>query len=251
MEYKVVLESFEGPLDLLLHLVDKSQVDIYDISIAEITDQYIEYLDKAEELDLEITSEFLVMAATLLEMKSKMLLPIEKKEELFDDEGIDPREELILKLLEYKKYKAAAVELKDKEILQSMIFSKPREEIEELTDIPMQLTIDGIELNTLVNALNTVLKKNKKTTETVTFDNITRDSITIEEGMEYIVAILTLKNRTTFDSIFIDKTTKFEIVVTFLGMLELIKIGRIFVYQEGNFDEIMIKLNPNYSPQEE
>ncbi|WDV47916.1 segregation/condensation protein A [Clostridiaceae bacterium M8S5] len=245
MEYKVILDSFEGPLDLLLHLIDKSEVDIYDISIAEITDQYIEYLKKMEELDLEITSEFLVMAATLLEIKSKMLLPIEKKEKLFDEDEIDPRQELIEKLIEYRRFKAAAIELKDREVIQSMIYSKPREDIAELIDDAVQLSIDGIELNTLVNALHKLMKKNRQTISEPTFTNINRDSITIEESMDNILATLYIVKNISFEDIFKETTNRFEIVVTFLALLELIKLEKISVKQENSFKQINIKLRNN------
>ena len=124
MAINVKLEAFEGPLDLLLHLIEKAEVDIYDIPIAEITDQYLHYINMMEIHDLDVSSEFIVMAATLLEIKSKMLLPKLKKEENITDD-IDPREELVLKLIEYKKYKEASLELKDKLGIYSKVFYKP------------------------------------------------------------------------------------------------------------------------------
>ncbi|WP_066500080.1 segregation and condensation protein A [Abyssisolibacter fermentans] len=242
MEYKVILDSFEGPLDLLLHLIDKAEVDIYDISITQITDQYLSYLEKMEELDLEITSEFLVMAATLLVIKSKMLLPKEKKDKLFDNEEMDPRDELIQKLIEYKKFKAAALDLKDKEIIQSMIYAKPQEDMDYYQEESIQLTFDGIKLNNLVNALYKVLRKNKYKTNENTFDNIHRDSITIEESMEYILYSLSKLNVINFEEIFANNVSKFEVVVTFLALLELIKLNKVTVYQKDNFEQIEIKL---------
>ena len=163
MDYKIVLETFEGPLDLLLHLIEKAKVDIYDIPISDIPDQYMEYLNNMKELDLEIASDFLVMASTLLEIKSKMLLPaknIENEDRQLEMEEIDPRIELVRRLVEYKKYKKVAEELKIQEINQNKVFYKPKE---EFTYTKEDIELQNLNVDELVKVLNTVLsKKNKK-----------------------------------------------------------------------------------------
>lgn len=157
MAYNIKLEAFEGPFDLLFHLIEKNEIDLYDIPINEVTDQYIHYIKTMEELDLDVTSEFLVMAATLLEIKSKLLLPVEVVEnEQLEFEEVDPRNELVRKLLEYKKYKLAAEVFKEKESLLSKLYFKPREELIFDTE-EKDFTVDELELPDLMKALERVL----------------------------------------------------------------------------------------------
>ena len=243
MKYIVELETFQGPFDLLFHLIEKNEVDIYDIPILEITDQYIEYLETMKVLDLEVTSEFLVMASTLLEIKSRMLLPCkEKKEDMQNEEG-DPRSELIKKLLEYKKFKEVANDLKLKEELQQKIFCKPREEINHFSDEGEQLMLEDIKLIDLFDAFNKIIKRKGHIETEINIKEIQRDEITIEESMEKIKEIIGINNKIKFDDLFCDIRTRVSIVVTFLAILELIKLKEIKIKQENNFEDIIIFLN--------
>ncbi|EOD01080.1 segregation and condensation protein A [Caldisalinibacter kiritimatiensis] len=243
MKYNVVLETFEGPFDLLYHLIEKNEVDIYDIPISQIADQYIEYLETMKDLDLEITSEFLVMAANLLQIKSKMLLPKNNEKQQEEQEEIDPRDELVKRLIEYKKYKNAAKSLKKKENIQSKIFFKPKEELGDIDVKEEQLMLEGIKLIDLMNAFNKIVKK--KTQENTEINNIRkiqRDEITIEECMENLKEYICKNNKVRFEELFKEKQTNNNIVVTFLSILELIKLKFITVKQDSNFGEIIIQL---------
>lgn len=242
MGYKVILETFEGPLDLLCHLIEKSKIDIYDIPISEITDQYLDYLKKMNEMDLEVTSEFLVMASTLLEIKSKMLLPKEKNndgEQLEIEE--DPREELVTKLIEYKKYKEVAKKLKSKENIQKKALFKPKEEIE--IEDNEKIDLKSICMEDLVKAFNKVLKKRYNYSENlIDINEIEKDDITIEEGINKITTALNKKNKIKFNDLFNNRTSIDEVIVIFLSILELIKQKKIIATQKNNFSDILICL---------
>lgn len=236
MEYKVILKSFEGPFDLLFHLIEKSEVDIYDIPISEIAEQYIIYIEQMEELDLEVTSEFLVMAATLLEIKSKLLLPVKEEEgEQLELEEADPREELVRRLLEYKKYKEAAKELKNRETLHSKIFLKPKEEIDDCSED--ENVLEGVELSDIVKAFDKLMKKKSQKNE-INFHEIQRDEISIEEGMNLIENKISKNEPVNFDDLFEDSLNRSNVVVIFIGILELIKLKKIKIYQNKNFGNI-------------
>lgn len=242
MDYKVVIETFEGPLDLLLHLIEKAKVDIYDIPIKEITNQYIEYIKNMQELDLEVTSEFLTMASTLLEIKSKMLLPSYKDEDSecqqLEMEEVDPRLELVERLVEYKKYKMAADKLRDKETIQKKVFTKLKEEI--VAEEDCELPLEGLDLSKLVESLNNVLKKINNKYKAVDIDEIQRDEITLEESIDRIMRMLDNHSKINFSKLFDENSTRSEIVVSFLSVLELIKMKYITVRQEVNFTDIII-----------
>lgn len=242
MEYKVVLEAFEGPLDLLLHLIEKEKVDIYDIPIAKITDQYIEYINNMESVDLNMTSEFLLMAATLLEIKSKMLLPSNSSddEEQLEFEEVDPREELVRKLLEYKKYKIAAEKLKMRADVYSRVFFKRKEELEEFLGQD-SLEIEKLDFKDLLLAYLNLLNKSNINLEEIKLTEIQRDEITIEECMKNLENIIREKKKVKFEELFNEKISKIKIVVTFLAILELAKLKIIKIAQENNFGEIIIK----------
>ncbi len=237
MPLNIKLQVFEGPLDLLLHLIEKAEVDIYDIPIAEIADQYIEYLHMMQQFDLEVASEFLVMAATLLEIKSRMLLPKPKKEDS-NAEELDPREELIQKLIEYKKYKEFSTLLKDKLNIYEKVFYKLPEPIESY--IPDYTSLTGLTLDMLTQSLETILQKNSKRKKS-SVREIYRDAITIEEKMLAISQMLTSRPFFYFDDLFEDDISKYEIIVTFMALLELIKIQSIHIEQENSFERILIK----------
>lgn len=242
MKYNVVLEVFEGPLDLLLHLIDKNEVDIKDIPISKITEQYLEYLEEMKDLDLEITSEFLVMAATLLEIKSKILLPMKKDEgKQLEIDEIDPREDLVKKLIEYKRFKEAAIKLKEKEELQRKLFFKPREEM-DFNINNEKLELEDIKIEDLLKVFCNVINRNSVRSKKVIIHEIKRDEISIEESMEKIKNMLSKKKTITFSDLFDANSSRTYIVVTFLSLLELMKLKIIAIKQEKNFGNIYITL---------
>ncbi len=237
MAINIKLEVFEGPLDLLLHLIEKNELDIYDIPIAIITDQYLDYINMIETLDLEVSSEFLVMAATLLEIKSRMLLPNPKKDDNCGD-TLDPREELIQKLIEYKKYKEASLELKDKLFIYSKIFYKTPEPVEGYLDDT--IIISNVSLDMLYFSFRNILLKNESKKKN-NFREIYREVITIEDKIKLINKLLTNKPSFYFDDLFVSCYNKYEVIVTFLAMLELLKRKSLYIEQEKNYARILIK----------
>ena len=243
MEINFKLDAFEGPMELLLHLIAKNKMNIYDIPIAELTDQYLEYIDMLDLTSMESMSEFIVMASTLLEIKSRMLLPKETEEE----EDIDPREALINRLIEYKRFKDMADELNFRQKYAGYSYYKlpDKELIEKLRkDAPKSIDdiLYGANMEMLAAAFEDVLRRQEIKTDKVRagFNSVTREIFTIEDKKKHIANLLALNAQITFKSIFRKKASKNEIVVTFLAMLELIKIKEIFIKQEGLFDEIFI-----------
>ncbi len=239
------LQTFEGPLDLLLHLIDKSEIDIQDISISEITDQYLEYLDAMQELELDITSEFLVMAATLLAMKSRLLLPKPPVTEepwitADEDEDLDPREELIRKLIEYRKYKSIAGQLRDLAWERSQVFTR---EPADLTAFQRELPanpVEGLHVDDLIQAFRKAMRRLAGRNGITA---IRRDEISVKDRINDI--ILTLKTRSQdgkmlFSQLIGERLDRQEIVVTFLAILELMKKGWISCHQNRLFDEIVL-----------
>lgn len=240
VQYK--LDSFEGPLDLLLHLIDRSEIDIQDVSISEITTQYMEYLDEAKELELDITSEFLVMAATLLAIKSQQLLPkppvFENEFEEWYDDGPDLRDELIQKLIEYRKFKQIAEDLKDKEFQRSLVFSREPEDMTVFLKDTYVNPLEGIGLNDLVNALQKALKRANRRDVIAT---VSRDEISVKDRIKDIVEVLKQYETVRFSKLIRGSMSKHEIVVTFLSILELMKMKHIRCYQHGLFDDIVVQ----------
>lgn len=240
VQYK--LDSFEGPLDLLLHLIDRSEIDIQDVSISEITTQYMEYLDEAKELELDITSEFLVMAATLLAIKSQQLLPkppvFENEFEEWYDDGPDLRDELIQKLIEYRKFKQIAEDLKDKEFQRSLVFSREPEDMTVYLKDTYVNPLEGIGLNDLVNALQKALKRANRRDVIAT---VSRDEISVKDRIKDIVEVLKQYETVRFSKLIRGGMSKHEIVVTFLSILELMKMKHIRCYQHGLFDDIVVQ----------
>ena len=237
LRYK--LDVFEGPLDLLLHLIDKNEVDIYNIPIRKITDQYMAYLRSMQELDLDLTSEFLLMAAMLLSIKSKMLLPKPPKIELEleEDEGEDPRAELVRKLIEYRKYKGIAGHLREKELERSKIFTREAEDLSGFVPELRENPVRGIPLADLMIAFGKALKRAEKRNRVA---QIRRDEISVKDRIVEMVEMLkTGKGRVRFSSFFFERTRE-EIVTTFLALLELMKMKRVTCFQDGLFDEIVI-----------
>ena len=243
MSIDVKLQVFEGPLDLLLHLIEKNQVNIYDIPIVTITEQYLEYLGEMQRQDLDVMSELLVMAATLINIKAKMLLPKEEEEE---EEEEDPRAELVRRLLEYKMYKYAATELKDMEldaagsIYRSPAIPKEVAEYREEID-PVELC-DGLTLNRLNEIFQMVMKKQVEKIDPIRskFGTIEREEISIEERMDTIRDQVKGLKGISFRTLLEIQASKINVIVTFMAILELMKVGAITVRQDGLFDDIMI-----------
>ncbi|WP_442601153.1 segregation and condensation protein A [Paenibacillus sp. KN14-4R] len=237
------LDVFEGPLDLLLHLIDKAEVDVYNIPIKEITDQYLEYVKAMEEFELEVTSEFLVMAATLLSIKSKMLLPkppvVELDMEPYEDEDWDPRAELVQKLLEYRKYKAIADLLREKEVDRSLVFTREPEDLTPFLTPTQENPVEGLDINDLLLAFRRSLRKLVSRT---TVAKIRRDEVSVKDRMAEIMQMLQIKRgKVLFSKLFDYELTREEIIVTFLAMLELMKRKVISCYQHNLFEEIVIE----------
>ncbi len=241
MEYKISVEAFEGPMDLLLHLIDKTEIDIYDIPINKISEQFIQYIKSMEELNLEVTGEFLLMAATLLEIKSKMLLPSEVKSQgqQLEMEELDPRAELVRRIVEYKKYKDAAAELREYEDLYSKIFSKPKEEI--IDDSSEDIEISGMDVGVLLKYFNNMIKKSSKSSIILEISEVQREEYTLKACMKNIKDILREKEFIKFDELFdVEYTSKPEIIAYFLSVLELIAIKYIEVKQSEEFSDLII-----------
>ena len=237
MDYKIVLDGFEGPLDLLLSLIERAKIDIYDIPINIITEQYIEYIYAMEELNLSIASEFIMMAATLLEIKSKMLLPQEVV--IVDDEEIeiDPREELIQRLIEYKKYKEAAEELRVSEDIESKVYYKPREDLSNFDDIYEDIQFD---LKLLLKSINRIIGRRGMGNITMDISEIQREEFTLKDCMDELLIKLKLKNRIIFEDLLSENFSRNEIVTYFLSVLELLKLRKIKVIQEKMDRELII-----------
>lgn len=239
MAYQIKVQAFEGPFDLLFHLIEKNEVDIYDIPIAEITEQYVEYIKTMQMMDLEVASEFLVMAATLLSIKARMLLPKPPKVETeLDEEAADPRDELVEKLLEYKKFKAMAEYLQHKESYMTNVFTRPNEEEMFMNLFSEENPLEGISMNNLLEALREVLDR---AVEQNLNGEIARDEVTVKDRMKEIMRRLFFnKSGIVFRELFNSSANRVEIIVTFLAILELIKIGKIRAYQPRAFAQLMI-----------
>lgn len=241
LSYEIKLESFEGPLDLLLHLIEKEEMDIYDIQIAKIADQYFQFINTMQMLELEITSEFLVMAAKLLYIKSKMLLPVHPDISLSidnEDEDDDPRTELIKRLVEYKQYKYLSGELRNKEIARSKIYSRPPIDFTQYISQEKENPVKNISLYNLVDTYEKVLLK-VSYQEPLT--KIEREDFSLTDKIDQIVQILEDNSgKIYFSSLFKNNSSKNEIVVTLLGVLELMKQNTICCIQYHNFDDIEI-----------
>ncbi|NOY65594.1 MAG: segregation/condensation protein A [Nitrospirae bacterium] len=230
--YSIRLPHFEGPLDLLLHLIRENKVDIYDIPIAEITRQYLEYLELMKELNLEIAGEFLVMAATLIQIKTRMLLPVD--EDVPPEEREDPRIELVERLLEYQAIKGAAIALNEyHESWLEHFWRQPS--LEEYEHEETQMGLFDVNIFDLLQAFKKVLEKAPP--EAVT---LTRETLTIKDKINYIIDILEKEGTIRFESLFGEGVTRIELIVTFLALLEILRLGIARVYQEKEFGQIWI-----------
>jgi len=236
MSYKVKLEVFEGPLDLLLYLIKKSEIDVYDIPIASITEQYLEYIELMRMLDLNIAGEFLVMAATLIHIKSKMLLPLEEKEIVPEAEE-DPREELVRRLLEYKRFKEAAGVLQDLEGRRKEMFTRST-----LFEEGPEERFFEASLFDLITALTRVLKDVPKEV----FQEIVKDEFTVEQKVHDLLHMLIERPILYLSELFKGSKGKLEIIATFLAVLELIRLKEIVMVQRESFGEIEIRQNEKH-----
>ena len=236
--YKVKLDVFEGPLDLLLYLVRKDEVDIYDISIERITKQYLEYLEAMESIDVEIGGEFIVMAANLLYIKSRTLLPVDLQGPVEDEgEEEDPRWELIRQLIEYKKFKEAAGDLRDREELRTKLFG--RTPSAPPPDGGATLLAGEVCALDLISAFQRVLERLEKRKGAER--EIEADRFTVSEKIEYVLKILPESEPLKFEELFAGQTTRGELVATFLALLELVRLRHVQVEQDGAFGDILLR----------
>lgn len=232
MAYHVKLDVFEGPLDLLLYLIKKDQIDIYDIPMARITKAYLEYIEVMKLLDLNVVGEFLVMAATLIKIKSRMLLPPEEVEEI-EEEIEDPRAELVMKLLEYQKYKEAASHLEGMETEQRKLFVRPLSG--DLKDEAWPGGL-GVGLFDLLTSFKDILARVKEEE----FHEIRPRTVTLQEKMAHILRVLRGESRVGFTTLFDGGLGKLDLIVTFMALLELIRLREVTFRQPRPFGEILV-----------
>ncbi|MDY3997055.1 MAG: segregation/condensation protein A [Dorea longicatena] len=243
MGIPVKLQVFEGPLDLLLHLIEKNKIDIYDIPIVEITNQYMEYIKAMQKEDLNIMSEFLVMAATLLDIKCRMLLPKEVNEE---GEEEDPRQELVEQLLEYKMYKFMSYELKDRELDGDRVMYKSATIPDEVKGYVPPVNLDELLGDLTLVQLNRIFKEVMKRQESKVdpvrskFGKIEKEEVTLPNKLDYVTEYARSHRKFGFWALLKKQSSKVQVVVTFLAILQLMKEGVIFIEQDQPFDEIMI-----------
>ncbi len=246
MAIPVKLEVFEGPLDLLLHLIDKNKVDIYDIPIVEITEQYLDYIKNMESRDMNIMSEFLVMAATLIDIKCKMLLPVEVDE---DGEEEDPRAELVQKLLEYKLYKYMSFELRDRQVDAAKNMYREQNLPPEVANFRQPVNyeelVGDMTLNKLHEIFKSIVRKQEDKIDPIRskYGNIEKEEIDMDVKSLYVEAYAREHKSFSFRKLLEKQSSKMEIIVTFLIILEMMKVGKISISQENIFDDIMITSN--------
>jgi segregation and condensation protein A len=237
MDYKIRLEMFEGPLDLLLYLVKKDHLNIYDIPIAKVTEQYLEYINFMQLLDLNIVGEFLVMAATLMQIKSKMLLPAEELEVLAEEE--DPRAELVKKLIEYEKFKQIAEKLRQIETNQQEVFKRPKTDTVQTTAQDKADVYFEASIFDLINAFSRALKDVPREV----FYEVIKDQFTVEQKVHDILHLLLMQSQIKLSQLFARTKSKMEIIVIFLAILELAKMKEIVARQDTEFEDIVIFRN--------
>jgi len=254
MGIQVKLEVFDGPLDLLLHLIEKNKVDIFDIPIVLITEQYLDYISNMDTKDMDIMSEFLVMAATLVRIKSKMLLPAEETEE---EEEEDPRQELVERLLEYKMYKYASFELKDRQIDAGKVFYKEPsipDEIKNFRDeVDYEELLSDVTLRKLQDIFDSVMQKQVDKIDPIrsNFGEIEKEEINIEDHMIFLEEYAMLHGTFRFREVLENGSGKGYVIVTFLGILEMMKTGKITIKQDKLFDDIWITYQSGKKQEEE
>lgn len=243
MGIPVKLQVFEGPLDLLLHLIDKNKIDIYDIPIVEITNQYMDYINAMEKEDLNVMSEFLVMAATLLDIKCKMLLPAEVNEE---GEEEDPRQELVEQLLEYKMYKYMSYELRDRQVEGERTLYRepaiPDEVMDYVEPVDLDELLGDLTLSKLNRIFKDVMKRQVDKIDPVRskFGKLEKEEVTLPDKLEYVTNYAREHKSFSFRKLLTKQSSKTQVVVTFLAILQLMKEGTILIEQKQPFDDIMI-----------
>lgn len=239
-EYKVKFEVFEGPLDLLLYLIKKEEVDIYDVNLTRLATQFIEYIEVMRMLDLDVAGEFLVMAATLMYIKSRELLPVDQQAAVEDDdEGQDPRWELIRQLVEYKKFKDAAAQLQQLETAQENVYPRVPGKLEMALESPAPRP--EVSIFDLLNAVNAILKRINQRED---LRDIFEDKWTVSEKIEYLVKIISERPSVKFSELFVNATSRSEVVCTFLALLELIRLRQLVCSQADAFEDIEIGKAP-------
>ncbi len=244
MGIPIKLEAFEGPLDLLLHLIEKNRIDIYDIPIVIITDQYLEYIEKMHTEDMDTLSEFLVMAATLIRIKSKMLLPPDKTDD--EEEAQDPRTELVERLLEYKMYKYASYELKDRHIEAAKILYKaqdiPAEVASYKEEVNVEEILDGVTMKKLQDIFEMILKKREDKVDPIRskFGKIEKEEVSLSDRIADIKSYAKGRKNISFRSLIEKGRSIRYMIVSFLAVLELMKTGELYAVQENPFDDIII-----------
>jgi len=231
--YPVRLANFEGPLDLLLHLIKQHQLDIYDIPIALVTRQYLDYIDLMQELNLDVAGEFLVMAATLIHIKSRTLLP--RPDPTQEDPDEDPREALVRRLLEHQKFKAAAELLHERETLRSAQWTRPDGPITEIAGEAPEPEIE-VDLFSLISAFRTVVERSKQRPKVY----LPAEQIPIEDRIEQLLARLSETEACGFEDLFSDVQTRAGLIVTFLALLEMIRLKLVRVFQSGAMNPIRV-----------
>lgn len=238
MDYKVKLEVFEGPLDLLLYLIKREEVDIYDISIERITKQYLEYMESFQTLNIELAGEFIVMAANLLYIKSRTLLPKDQQMAEADAEEDDPRWELIRQLIEYKKFKEAAAHLREREQLQEALFPRGPTAA-EAGQASANISLEDVGIFDLIHAFQKVLRRLESKREDLR--EIFAENFTVADKIELLLKLTRQGVALRFEECFATAASRAEIVVTFLALLELIRLKQLRVRQESAFGEIWIE----------
>ncbi len=233
--YQIALPIFEGPMDLLLHLIRENKLDIYDIPIAHITRQYLETLELMKELNLEVAGEFLVVAATLIQIKSRMLLP---PDETGDGEAVDPRKELVERLLEYERFREATPQLREREELWRQVFSRPG--VEDLREIPAEPVEEDpvlfdVGLFDLLSSFRALLEK--VPAEMV---EITRETLTVKDRIAHILDTMERRENIRFEDLFSGVLSRRQLIVTFLALLEVLRLGLLRVYQERHMTAIWV-----------
>lgn len=238
-DYKVNLDVFEGPLDLLLYLIRREELDIYDIPIEHITTEYMKFINEARELDLDIAGEFIVMAATLMVIKSRMLLPVSRRmaENEGDEEWVDPRLDLVRQLVEYKKFKDAALRLETMEAMKANCFDygggRPKF---EKTAADAKTAIANLDLYDLLSAFQEVLARANE----IPHEELKGIRFSVPEKMDYVLERSRAEGQVSFATLFKPEAPRGEIIVTFLALLELLRQHRVIVYQNAAFHEITI-----------
>jgi len=233
MNIEIKINEFEGPLDLLLHLIKESKMDIFDLKIEVITDQYLEYINKMEEMNLDIASSYLVMAAELIEMKSRMLLPRHEEDE---EQEEDPQEQLVNRLIEYQRYKDLTKEFKELEEERHKVYTKSPENIKEYLPEVEVISNTDVTLDDLIKAFQKFLERQKENEPLST--KVTKKEMSVEDRRKFIRNILKKKHKFNFLELF-DVLTKEYVVVTFLAILEMARQNELIIVQESNFGEIM------------